>query len=111
MGLANLGKLMKTVSKMQEEMTRIQAEAETRIVEATAGGGVVRVSANGKGELVSLSIQPEVIDPADPALLEDLIVAAANEALRQAREAMSQEMQQLYKDLGLPAAPGLQGLL
>ncbi|MGE5553745.1 MAG: YbaB/EbfC family nucleoid-associated protein [Betaproteobacteria bacterium] len=109
--LGNLGKLMKKVSKLQEEMARIQAEAETKIVEATAGGGAVKVAANGKGALVSVTIQPEAIDPSDPTILEDLIVAAANEALRQAKENVSEEMQQLYKELGLPAVPGLQGLL
>ena len=111
MGLGNLGKLMKQVQKMQEEMARLQAEAETKVVEATSGGGAVKVSANGKGELVSLSIQPEAIDPADPGMLEDLVLAAANEALRQAKENMSQEMAKLAKDVGLPQVPGLSGLL
>ncbi len=109
-GLGNLGKLMKQVQRMQEEMARIQAEAETKVVEATAGGGAVKVSANGKGELVSLSIQPDAIDPADPALLEDLVLAAANEALRQAKEMVSQEMSKVTKDLGLPSVPGMPGL-
>lgn len=110
MGLGNLGKMMKQVQKLQEEMARIQAEAETKTVEATAGGGAVKAVANGKGQLVSVSIQSEAIDPADPALLEDLIVAAANEALRQAKERVQQEMADTYNGLGLPPVPGLQGL-
>ncbi|MDI6871420.1 MAG: YbaB/EbfC family nucleoid-associated protein [Bacillota bacterium] len=108
--LGNLGKLMKQVQKMQEEMARLQTEAEQKVVEATAGGGAVKVTANGKGELVAVAIQPEAIDPADPAFLEDLILAAANEALRQAKESVSQEMARLYKQSGLPAIPGMQGL-
>ncbi|MGE5507874.1 MAG: YbaB/EbfC family nucleoid-associated protein [Chitinophagales bacterium] len=109
-GLGNLGKLMKQAQKMQEEMARIQAEAENKKVEATAGGGAVKVEANGKGELVSVSIQPDAIDPQDPGLLEDLVLAAANEALRQARETVAQEMQQMAREVGLPNVPGLQGL-
>jgi DNA-binding YbaB/EbfC family protein len=109
-GLGNLGKLMKQAQKMQEEMARIQAEAENKVVETTAGGGAVTVQANGKGELVSVKFQPDAIDPEDPGLLEDLILAAANEALRQAKEVVSQEMQQMAKDVGLPNVPGLQGL-
>lgn len=109
-GLPNLGKLMKQVQKMQEEMARVQAEAEAKLVEATAGGGAVKVTANGKGELVSVSIQAEAVDPSDPAFLEDLILAAANEALRQAKEVVSQEVAKVTKDLGLPAVPGLPGL-
>jgi DNA-binding YbaB/EbfC family protein len=110
MGLGNLGKLMKTVSKLQEEMARIQAEAATKVVEATAGGGAVTVAANGQGELVSVRLQPEALDSSDPTLVEDLIVAAANEALRQAKESVSREMQQVSRDLGLPDIPGLSGL-
>lgn len=110
MGLGNLGKMMKQVQKLQEEMARIQAEAETKTVEATAGGGAVKATANGQGQLVSLAISPEAIDPADPALLEDLIVAAANEALRQAKERVQKEMADAYHSLGLPSVPGLSGL-
>lgn len=109
-GLGNLGKLMKQVQKMQEEMARLQAEAETKVVEATAGGGAVKISANGKGDLVAVTLQPEAIDPEDPAFLEDLILAAANEALRQARDAMSQEMAKVTREAGLPSIPGLSGL-
>lgn len=109
-GLGNLGKLMKQVQKMQEEVARVQAEAENKVVEATAGGGAVKVSANGKGELVAITLEAEAIDPSDPSMLEDLVLAAANEALRQAREAVAAELAQVTKEAGLPQVPGLPGL-
>jgi DNA-binding YbaB/EbfC family protein len=100
--MAGLGDLMKQAQRLKAEVERIQAEAATKTVEGTAGGGMVSAIANGKGELLSVKIDPEVVRDEDLAMLQDLVTAAANDALRKARELLAQEMSRLTGGLGLP---------
>lgn len=104
MNLKGIGDLMKQAQRMQAEMERLQEAAAAKRVEGSAGGGMVTAVANGRGELLSIRIDPEA-PTEDREMLQDLIVAAANDALRKARDLMSQEMSQLVGGLGLP--PGL----
>jgi DNA-binding YbaB/EbfC family protein len=101
------GDMMKQAQKLQSEIKRIQDEVGEKTVEATAGGGMVTVVANGKQEIVSLKIDPEVVDKDDIEMLEDLIVAAVNESKRRSQEMMMSEISKLTGGLGLP--PGLLG--
>jgi DNA-binding YbaB/EbfC family protein len=101
----NMGNLAKLAQQMQADMARVQAELETAQVEGTAGGGAVRVVATGKLDLVSVTIDPEVAEGGDTEILQDLIVAAANDALRQARELAEQKMAAVTGGMRLP--PGL----
>ncbi len=98
----SMNKMMKQVQKMQQEMVRLQEELGERRVESTAGGGVVTVVANGKNEIISIEIKPEVVDPEDVEMLQDLVTAAVNEALRQAQDMVSQEMGKLTGGLKIP---------
>lgn len=97
-----MNNMMKQVQKMQKEMARLQEEVEQRTVEASAGGGAVTVVASGKKEIISITIKPEVIDPEDVEMLQDLITAAVNEAIRQADEMISKEMGKITGGLNLP---------
>lgn len=81
-GGANMQQLMRQAQKMQEQLTRAQEELETKEYEATAGGGMVSCKVNGKHQLVELTIKPEAVDPEDVEMLQDMVLAAANEALR-----------------------------
>lgn len=103
--MKNFGNMMKQAQRMKAEMEKIQEEAAAKRVEGTAGGGMVTVVCNGQGEVVEVKIDPEVAGPEELEMLQDLVMAAANEALRKARELMSQEMGRLTGGLGLP--PGL----
>ncbi|HSB68380.1 MAG TPA: YbaB/EbfC family nucleoid-associated protein [Candidatus Methylomirabilis sp.] len=103
--MPGLGDIMKQAQKMKAEMDRIQAEVATKSVEGSAGGGMVTVVANGKGEILSVRIDPEVVKGEDLEMLQDLVTAAANDALRKARELLAQEVSRLAGGLGLP--PGL----
>jgi hypothetical protein len=101
----NFAALMKQAQKFQAEMNQIQQEMGERRVEATAGGGMVTVTANGRGELVSIRIDPEVVKSADVAMLEDLVMAAVNEARRRSEELMRDAMNRLGGPFGgLPFA-------
>lgn len=100
--MAGLGDLMKQAQRLKAEMDRIQAEAATKTVEGSAGGGMVTTVANGKGELLSVKIDPAVMREEDLEMLQDLITAAANDALRKARELLAQEVSRLTGGLGLP---------
>lgn len=101
----NMNNMMKQVQKMQKEMTKMQEELQQRVLEATSGGGVVRVEVSGKKEIVSLVIDPEAVDPDDVEMLQDMIVAAVNEGLRKVDDMMAEEMKKLTGGLNLP--PGL----
>jgi DNA-binding YbaB/EbfC family protein len=101
------GNMMKQAQKLQSEMKRIQDELAEKTVEATAGGGMVTVVANGKQEIVSIKIDPEVVDKDDVEMLEDLIVAAVNESKRRSQEMMMSEISKVTGGLGIP--PGLLG--
>lgn len=103
----NMQKMMKQVQKMQAELARVQEELGTKTVEGSAGGGAVTVIANGHQEIQQIKIDPDVIDPDDVEMLEDLILAAVNDALRKARELSAEEMQRVTGGLNIPGMPGL----
>jgi DNA-binding YbaB/EbfC family protein len=102
-----LGDLMRQAQKMQEEMMKAQEEAKKKTVEATAGGGMVSVVASGAGEIISIKIEKDVVNPEDVEMLQDLILAASNEALRRAQELVSDEMSKLTGGLQIPGMGGL----
>lgn len=106
-----LGDMMKQAQKMQADMLKAQEEAKTKTVEATAGGGMVTVVANGAGELVSIKIEKDVVDPTDIDMLQDLVLAASNEAIRQAQEMTNSEMSKLTGGLNIPGMGGLGDIL
>ena len=95
------GNMMKQVQKMQQDMMKAQEELETRQYTASSGGGAVTAVVSGGRELLSIELKPEVVDPEDVEMLGDLIVAAVNEALRQADETMQKEMGRFTGGLGL----------
>src|SRR2546422_3967346 len=96
------GNLMKQAQAMQERLAKVQAEVATKTVHASAGGGMVTVVANGAMEIVSVKIDPEVLKASDGEMLQDLVVAAANEALRKAREMVAEEMKGITGGLQMP---------
>ena len=96
----NMNNLMKQAQKMQRQMEEAQKELEEKEVTAAAGGGAVEVTVSGKHEITKVKLSPEVVDPDDIEMLEDLIVAAANEALRQADEANAALMSKMTGGLG-----------
>lgn len=101
-GMPNMNNLLKQAQKMQENMTKVQEEVEQKTVEASAGGGAVSVVVSGKKQIESITIKPEVVDPDDIEMLQDLIMAATNEALRQAEEMVGKEMSKVTGGMGLP---------
>jgi hypothetical protein len=101
-GMGNMGNMMKQVQKMQQDMAKLQAELEERTVESSAGGGAVNIVATGKKELKEIKIKPEAVDPDDVEMLEDLIIAAVNEALRKAEQMVSEEMAKITGGLNIP---------
>ena len=101
-GASNMNGLMKQAQKMREEMARAQAELEEREFTATSGGGAVTVVVSGKKELKSLTIEPEVVDPEDIEMLQDLVLSAVNEALRQVEETSNEEMSKITGGMNLP---------
>ena len=103
----NMQKMMKQVQKMQTDMARMQEELKDMTVEATAGGGMVKVIANGKQEIVSIKIEKAVIDPEDAEMLEDMVLAAVKEAQRLSAEMSGEEMQKITGGMNLPNMPGL----
>jgi DNA-binding YbaB/EbfC family protein len=98
----NFGNIMKQAKKMQERMVELQEELATKSVEATAGGGMVSVTVNGKFEILSLKIEKEVVNPDDVEMLQDLIVAAANEGIRKAQEMAASEMGKITGGMQIP---------
>ncbi len=99
MGMANLQRM---AQQMQQEMLRVQAELESVTVDGSAGGGVVNAKVTGKQELVSVIIDPSAVDPADVEMLQDLVVAAVNDALRASRALAEQKMSAVTGGLRLP---------
>jgi DNA-binding YbaB/EbfC family protein len=102
-----LGDIMRQAQKLQDEMQRMQEEARTKTVEASAGGGMVTVVANGGGEIVSIKIEKDVVNPDDVEMLQDLIIAASNEALRRAQQMVNEEMSKLTMGMQIPGLGGL----
>jgi len=101
-GMGNMNNMIKQAQKMQKDMMKVQEELEQRQIETSAGGGAITVVVTGKKELVSIKIKPEVVDPDDVEMLEDLILAAVNEAVRKAEEMVNNEMGKLTGGFGLP---------
>jgi len=101
-GPANMQSMLKQAQKMQEDMAAMQAELEEREYDVAAGGGVVNVKINGKKEIVSVNIAPEVVDPDDIETLEDLIVAAVNEAIKKVESVSQDEMSKITGSMSLP---------
>lgn len=101
------GDIMKQAQKLQEEMGKIQEESKKKTVEASAGGGMVTVTANGAMEIVSIKIEREVVNPDDIEMLQDLIVASVNEALKRAQQMMAEDMGKITGGLPFPPIGGL----
>ena len=102
MGGMSQANMMKQAQKMQQELARVQAELEESVFTAAAGGGAVKASVNGKHELTALEIEPDAVDPEDVEMLQDMVIAAVNEALRKVDEASSANMAKLTGMKGLP---------
>ncbi|MCK4690185.1 MAG: YbaB/EbfC family nucleoid-associated protein [Desulfuromonadales bacterium] len=97
-----LGNIMKQAQQMQAKIARVQQELESKEVEATAGGGMVAARVNGKQELLSLTIEKDVVDPEDVEMLQDLVLAAVNEAIKQSQEMIKQEMSKVTGGMNIP---------
>ncbi|MEJ5358772.1 MAG: YbaB/EbfC family nucleoid-associated protein [Desulfobacterales bacterium] len=100
--MKSMGNMLREAQKLQARMLKLQEELASRTVEASSGGGMVRVVVNGRQEIVSLAIEPEVVDPKDVELLQDLVLAAVNDALGRSREMAAAEMGKLTGGLTLP---------
>jgi len=96
------GNLVRQAQQLQAKMQKVQEEMATRTVEASAGGGMVTAVANGKQELISIKLEKEVVNPEDLEMLQDLIVAAVNAALKKAQEMVSEEMKKLTGGMNIP---------
>ncbi len=106
-GIPNLGNLMKQAQQFQTKFAKLQEELAEKTVEGSAGGGMVKVVANGKQEIVSVTIDREVVNPDDMEMLQDLILAAVNDGLTKAKTMMNEEMGEITRGLHLPNIPGL----
>lgn len=106
-GIPNMNQILKQAQQLQAKMAKLQQELEEKTVEASSGGGMVTVVVNGKQELLSIKIDPEVIDPQDPEMLQDLILAAVNDGLAKAKQMVNEEMGKLTGSMNLPNLPGL----
>ncbi len=98
----NMNKLMKQAQQMQAKMGKMQEELEEKTMEATAGGGVVKVVVNGKQELLDIQIDPDAVDPEDVEMLEDLILAAVNEGMRKVQDMVNEEMGKVTGGMNIP---------
>ena len=103
----NLNKLMKQAQKMQEQMAKTQAELEEKTVEVSAGGGKVKVVANGAGDVISIKIDKEIVDPNDVDFLEELVLAGVKDAIEQGKALAQSEMTKITGGLGMPGLGGL----
>lgn len=104
--MKNMQKMMKQVQKMQAEMAKAQEALGEETVEATSGGGVVSVVVNGHQEVQSVKIDPSAVDPEDVEMLEDLVLAAVNEALRKSQELAAEKMSKITGGINIPGLPG-----
>lgn len=104
-GPQDMNALMRQAQKMQDDMAAKQAELEEREYEISAGGGVVNVKINGKKEILSISLEPEIIDPDDKETLEDILVAAVNEAIKRVEDTNNDEMSKITGNI--PGLPGM----
>ena len=101
-GAQNHGNMMKKIQQMQEDMTRIQEEIEATEYTSSVGGGAVEVTVNGSHEVLSIKMQPDVVDPEDIEMLEDLLISALNESIKKANDAMDQGMEKAKGGLSIP---------
>lgn len=101
-GAQNQGNMMKKIQQMQEDMTRIQEEIEATEYTSSVGGGAVEVTVNGSHEVLSIKMQPDVVDPEDIEMLEDLLISALNESIKKANDAMDQGMERAKGGLSFP---------
>ena len=101
-GAQNQGNMMKKIQQMQEDMTRIQEEIEATEYTSSVGGGAVEVTINGSHEVLSIKMQPDVVDPEDIEMLEDLLISALNESIKKANDAMDQGMERAKGGLSIP---------
>lgn len=97
-----LGNIMKQAQQMQQKMTRLQEELANREVEASAGGGMVAAVVNGRQQIISLKIEKSVVDPEDVEMLQDLVVAALNEAIKKSQDMMQEEMGKITGGMNIP---------
>lgn len=102
MGGGNMQQLARQAQKLQQQMTKMQEELDEREFEASSGGGMVTVKVNGKKEVLAVAIKPEAVDPDDVEMLQDLVLAAVNEAMRQAAETVENEMSKVTGGMNLP---------
>ena len=98
----NMSGMMKQAQKLQKKMLKMQEELATKTVEATAGGGMVKEIANGSQKIESITLEPEVVDPEDIEMLQDLIIAATNDALNKSQEMVSAQMSKLTGGMNIP---------
>lgn len=103
----DMNAMLKQAQQMQQQMLEAQEQARKEVVEASAGGGMVTVKANGGGEIVEIRIDPKAVDPDDPEMLADIVMAAANEALRSASDLVEAKIRGQMPDLGALGIPGL----
>ena len=100
--MKGMGNMMKQAQQLQSKMLKLQEELADRTVETSSGGGMVKVVSNGKQQIISLEIEKEVVDPEDVEMLQDLIIAAINDALTKSQEMVSSEMSKLTGGLNIP---------
>ena len=100
--MGNIGQMMKEAQKLQTKMAKLQEELAEKTVETASGGGMIKVVANGKQHIISIQIEKEVVDPEDVEMLQDLILAAVNDALAKSQEMVSGEMSKLTGGLSIP---------
>lgn len=105
-GMGNMGNMVKQAQKLQSKMLKMQDELAARTVETTAGGGMITVVASGAQKIVSIKIEKDVVDPEDVEMLEDLVLAAVNDALAKAQEMVSSEMGKLTGGMKIPGLMG-----
>jgi nucleoid-associated protein EbfC len=100
--IGNMGNIMNQAKKMQERLASVQEEMALKTIDGSAGGGMVTVTANGRQEIIALKIEPEVVNPEDIEMLQDLVQAAVNDALRKSQEMVQQEMSKITGGLKIP---------
>lgn len=103
--MMNFSKMLKQAQKLQDEINKLQSELAQKTIEATAGGGMIKVIASGDGQIISVQIEPEIFQSGDKEMLEDLIVAAVNNALENAKKLFAEELKKITGGIGIPGLP------